>query len=156
MRRVIAALVVTAAGLTAVLLYRTPTTRTSASQPSTSRRPTPSPTTTQDARTGVFTGPKVQAYQRKMGYVFGVVQVAVTLQAGRIVRVRTPVVPPVGDTGGRGTQPITSSITDFAVPILEQEAVSAQSARIHTVSGATYTSEAFIGSLQAALAQVRA
>ena len=95
----------------------------------------------------------MRAYQRKMGYIFGDVQVVVTMRAGRIVSIATPVAPPDGDTGGRGTRPITESITQFAVPLLTSEAMRAQSANIQSVSGATYTAEAFIASLQAALLQ---
>jgi uncharacterized protein with FMN-binding domain len=40
-----------------------------------------------------------------------------------------------------------------AEPVLRREAVSAQSAQIDAVSGATYTSEAYQASLQAALDQ---
>lgn len=38
-----------------------------------------------------------------------------------------------------------------AIPTLEREALAAQGARIDTVSGATYTSEGYRGSLQAAI-----
>jgi uncharacterized protein with FMN-binding domain len=44
-------------------------------------------------------------------------------------------------------------IAGYAVPQLRQEALSAQSAQIDTVSGATYTSEGYIRSLQSALDQ---
>lgn len=43
-------------------------------------------------------------------------------------------------------------INSQAVPILRSETLQAQSANINGVSGATYTSESYIGSLQAALA----
>jgi len=42
-------------------------------------------------------------------------------------------------------------ISSSAEPILEQEALTAQSAQIDTVSGATYTSESDKQSLQSAL-----
>jgi uncharacterized protein with FMN-binding domain len=42
-------------------------------------------------------------------------------------------------------------INSQAVPILNQEAVQAQSAKIDTVSGATYTSEGYTQSLQSAI-----
>ena len=44
-------------------------------------------------------------------------------------------------------------INSFAVPILNQEAVQAQSADIDMVSGATVTSEGYLGSLQSAIDQ---
>ena len=42
-------------------------------------------------------------------------------------------------------------INQRAVPLLNQEALAAQSANIHTVSGATYTSRGYVTSLQSAL-----
>ena len=42
-------------------------------------------------------------------------------------------------------------ISQNAIPVLMQEALRAQSARIDVVSGATYTSDAFAQSLQAAI-----
>ena len=155
MRRVILALAVTVAIVVGVLLYRSPpVSAPDAAREPESPTPTPSASTSPTAApSGVFTGPRVQAYQRKMGYIFGDVQVVVTVRAGRIVSITTPVAPPDGDTGGRGTRPITRSITQFAVPLLTNEALRAQSASIHSVSGATYTADAFIASLQAALHQ---
>ena len=47
-------------------------------------------------------------------------------------------------------------ISDNALPELVQEALKAQSAHIYIVSGATYTSDAFAGSLQAAIAKEKA
>ncbi len=47
--------------------------------------------------------------------------------------------------------PRSASINAYAVPILRSETLQAQSANIDAVSGATYTSESYIGSLQAAL-----
>ena len=152
MRRVILALAATVAIVVAVLLYRSPPVAAPRAKPAEST-PTPTPSASPTAATGDFTGPRVQAFQRKMGYVFGDVQVVVTLRAGQIVAIRTPVAPPDGDTGGRGTRPITESITQFALPLLTREAIKAQSASIQSVSGATYTASAFIASLQAALLQ---
>jgi uncharacterized protein with FMN-binding domain len=44
-----------------------------------------------------------------------------------------------------------SRYTNYAVPILTQETLSQQSANIATAGGASYTSRAFISSLQSAL-----
>ncbi|MEU5265510.1 FMN-binding protein, partial [Amycolatopsis sp. NPDC021455] len=44
-------------------------------------------------------------------------------------------------------------INSTAVPALNQETLQAQSARIDTVSGATYTSEGYQQSLQSAIDQ---
>jgi len=45
----------------------------------------------------------------------------------------------------------SQQINSYAAPILLQETLSTQSANIDTVSGATYTSEGYIQSLQSAL-----
>jgi len=42
-------------------------------------------------------------------------------------------------------------INSFAVPQLNQETLRAQNAQIDSVSGATYTSDGYVGSLQSAL-----
>lgn len=74
---------------------------------------------------------------------YGPVRLRVTLQGSRITAVSAVQVP--------DGSPRDQEITGFAVPQLTQEALSAQSARIDTVSGATYTSEGYIQSLQSAL-----
>jgi uncharacterized protein with FMN-binding domain len=49
------------------------------------------------------------------------------------------------------TDPRSQSIDQLAIPQLQQETMSAQSARIDGVSGASYTSQAYDQSLQSAL-----
>ncbi len=73
---------------------------------------------------------------------FGPVQVAVTVDAGKIVDIAAVELP----VGGRSGQ-----ISSYAEPILHTQALQAQSANIDGVSGATYTSIAYARSLQAAL-----
>jgi uncharacterized protein with FMN-binding domain len=55
--------------------------------------------------------------------------------------------------GGRGT---SIQINDYAVPRLDADAVDLQSAQVHTVSGATYTSDSYRSSLQSAIDAARA
>jgi uncharacterized protein with FMN-binding domain len=74
---------------------------------------------------------------------WGPVQVQVTIAGGRITDVIALQVP----DGNFRDQEINS----YAVPQLRQEVLAAQSARIDTVSGATVTSDGYLGSLQAAL-----
>ena len=74
---------------------------------------------------------------------YGPVQVQVKIRGSRIVSA-TAIDYPQGS--GRDRE-----INSYAVPALQQETVSAQSARIDTVSGATYTSEGYVQSLQSAL-----
>lgn len=79
---------------------------------------------------------------------FGNVQVRVVVQGGKLV----DVVPlQLTDYGSRSV-----SISAQAAPILRREALSAGSAKIDTVSGASYTSAGYIQSLQSALDAARA
>lgn len=74
---------------------------------------------------------------------YGPVQVSVTVAGGKITAataVKTP------DSG-----PQSEQIAADSVPKLNQAALTAQSAKIDTVSGATYTSEGYRKSLQSAL-----
>jgi uncharacterized protein with FMN-binding domain len=50
-------------------------------------------------------------------------------------------------------RPRSAAINEQAGPLLRQEVLQAQSAKIDVVSGATYTSEAFVQSLQQAASQ---
>jgi uncharacterized protein with FMN-binding domain len=77
---------------------------------------------------------------------WGNVQVEVTVENGRITNVTMLEVP---GSHGRSVE-----INDRAVPILQQETLTAQSAHIDMVSGATDTSQGYIASLQAALDQL--
>jgi uncharacterized protein with FMN-binding domain len=76
---------------------------------------------------------------------FGPVQVKVTLDGAKITKVEAIQYP----THDRRDQEINS----YAVPLLNQEAVDAQSAAIDVVSGATFTSQGYTTSLQSALDQ---
>ncbi|MEW2168096.1 FMN-binding protein [Streptomyces sp. NPDC007084] len=73
---------------------------------------------------------------------YGPVQVRVVMEGRRITKAETVQAP----SGGRSTQ-----VTADAVPKLNREAVTAGSADIDTVSGATYTSGGYKKSLQSAL-----
>lgn len=74
---------------------------------------------------------------------FGSVQVSVTVDGSQITDVIALQLP----DGDRRS----SSISSRAEPVLRSQALQAQSAAIDGVSGATYTSEAYAQSLQAAL-----
>ena len=73
---------------------------------------------------------------------YGPVQVSVTFTNGKISAVQALQTP----SGHESTQ-----INAYAAPILAQEAVAANSANIDTVSGATFTSQAYAQSLQSAI-----
>ncbi|MGN6088993.1 MAG: FMN-binding protein [Actinomycetales bacterium] len=138
MKRAILALVGTAAGLYALLGFKTeplPTTSSiSASTPSSST-PTPSSSSSKAATTTV-TGNAIDTR-------YGPVQVQLTMTAGSITAVRVLQYPA---HDGRDIQ-----INNYALPVLIQETTQAQSANIDMVSGATFTSDGYIQSLQSAL-----
>ena len=73
---------------------------------------------------------------------YGTMQVQVVLKAGKL----TGVVVLQQTSGGR-----SSEIDSYALPVLTAEALKAQGADIDVVSGATYTSDGYAQSLQAAL-----
>lgn len=79
---------------------------------------------------------------------FGDVQVQVTISGGVITDV-TALQLPSGDHH-------SAEISDAAEPLLREEALTAQSASIDLLSGATYTSRAYAQSLQSALDDARA
>lgn len=74
---------------------------------------------------------------------WGPVRVRVTLTNGRLTDVTAVSYPE--------DNPRDQEINTYALPQLRREALAAQSARIDTVSGATYTSDGYRQSLQSAL-----
>jgi uncharacterized protein with FMN-binding domain len=76
---------------------------------------------------------------------FGAVQVSATVTNGRLTAVQV-LAAPSGD-------PHSAQISQAVGPQLVEQALRTQSAQIDGVSGATYTSEGFRQSLQAALAE---
>ncbi|WUD78206.1 FMN-binding protein [Streptomyces sp. NBC_00510] len=107
----------------------------------TPRRSEPASAGAHGAATGTFTGAPVDT-------PYGTVQVAAVLAEGKITTVRVLQAP---EGNGRDRQ-----IAAYALPRLTQEALGAQSARIDAVSGASYTSQGYVRSLQSALDQARA
>ncbi|MFJ4296892.1 FMN-binding protein [Curtobacterium sp. NPDC089689] len=85
---------------------------------------------------GTFAGQTAQTQ-------YGPVQVQITVSGGKLTDVA---VLQLTNDGGRSVQ-----ISQQAAPVLRQEALQAQSAKIQAVSGATYTSEGYVTSLQSAL-----
>jgi uncharacterized protein with FMN-binding domain len=101
------------------------------------------PTTAAPSAAGgsqVVTGPDVPNQ-------YGDVQVQLTLQGGKIIDV-TPLQMPVDRSR-------SAYISQVAGPMLRTEVIQAQSANIDIISGATYTSQSYAQSVQAALDQAR-
>lgn len=76
---------------------------------------------------------------------WGPVQVRITVQGGKITNAEAIVYP-----NGNGRD---AEINSYALPVLNQETVQAQSANIDMVSGATVTSDGYLQSLQSAIDQ---
>jgi uncharacterized protein with FMN-binding domain len=76
------------------------------------------------------------------------VQVKVVVSGGKITDV---VALQLTDRGGRSTQ-----ISNYATPILRKEVLASQSANVSSVGGATYTTDAYLSSVQSALDKAKA
>ena len=85
---------------------------------------------------GSFIGNTYDAY-------YGVVQVQATVRNGQLADVKALKFP---NHSGESRY-----INQQALPMLQQEVVTAQTARVHIISGATLTSRAYIASLRDAL-----
>jgi len=158
MRRTPIVITATAAGLIGVLEFHTrpapvslgtipaagstaaasPAARPATTAPSRGRTRSAAPS--QPGGTRTATGPQVN-------YNWGVLSVTVTVSGTKITKVGIATL----DDGGN---PRSQFIDQQSIPILEQEALQAQSANISGVSGASYTSAGFTQSLQAALQQL--
>lgn len=113
----------------------TPTSAKASSTPTkkASATPTPTPTKTTAPTSQQFEGPNVNTQ-------YGPVQVVITVSGGKI-------------TAADDAQQAADSIGANAIPQLNQEVLTAQSANIQAVSGATFTSNGYIQSLQQAVDQ---
>jgi uncharacterized protein with FMN-binding domain len=123
----------------------TPTTRPST--PTTTTRPAPTTTTTAPPPTTTVTPSSRQATGVGVNYIFGILSVQVSVTKSTITKVS---IASINDGGN----PRSVSIDQYAIPILEREAMQAQSGTIQSVSGASYTSAGFTQSLQSALSQL--
>ena len=166
MPKVITALIATAAGLAALLSFRshsgniglgsTGSALTGAAGPQASAPSTTNPgnATSAPPQSKNTTGPAAApASKAKDGTYtgnsedtqYGPVQVRATVTGGKLTEVTVLQVP---DNGRYEDQIVT-----VALPILRSEALSKQSANIDIVSGATFTSQGYSQSLQSALDQ---
>ena len=111
---------------------------TAASTPSSTTSPSTSSSSAAATADATYTGTAASTR-------WGDVQVAITVSGGTITAVDVPEYP----TGNPKDQQINAR----ALPVLVQETLTAQSASIDMVSGATVTSEGYLSSLQSALDQ---
>jgi len=76
-------------------------------------------------------------------YGYGELSVAVTVRGNQITEVSVPLL--------RTAEPYSQQLALQVIPMLKAEVLAVHSARIHGVSGATYTSVAYAQSIQSAL-----
>jgi uncharacterized protein with FMN-binding domain len=168
LRRVILAICATAAALVLLLSFKshtqsaasagspaaalgtpspgTPSAGPSASAVRPSAAPSAAPSTTPSAAPSASVGGAAKTVTgAAWPTIYGPVQVRITVRGGRITAV-TALEYPV-DT------PRDEQINQYAIPQLNSETLAAGNARIDAVSGATYTSQGYIASLQNALDQ---
>jgi uncharacterized protein with FMN-binding domain len=165
LRRVILAICATAVGLVLLLSFKTHTQSGvagaspaaalgspapgndadgSSASTSPSAPPSASPAASGSAKSGTAGSAAAQTVTgAAWPTIYGPVQVKITVADGKITAV-TAVEYPL-DT------PRDQQINSYAIPQLNAEALAAGSARIDSVSGATYTSQGYVGSLQSAL-----
>ncbi|MEW1720008.1 FMN-binding protein [Streptomyces sp. NPDC093109] len=108
---------------------------TPTSTPTATSEPSATASASTSTSSGTYTGDAISTR-------YGTVQLAITVKNGELTAVKVLQMP----SEGRSQQ-----IAADAVPRLTQEALTAQSARIDAVSGASYTSQGYIDSLQSAL-----
>ena len=105
--------------------------------------PSVAPTTTSSVAAGVrsATGPVVN-------YYYGQLSIKVTASGTKIAKITVA-------TLSDGGNPYSAYVDHIALPMLQKQALAAQSANIQGVSGASYTSAGFSQSLQGALSQLK-
>jgi uncharacterized protein with FMN-binding domain len=165
LRRIILAICATAAGLVLLLSFKSHTQSAVAGSPSPAGAlgtPTPGAATASGGSSG-GTGSGTTTPGASAGgsasngattvtgaawpTIYGPVQVRITVSGGKVTAATATEYPT--------ETPRDSQINAFAIPQLNSETVAAGSAQIDTVSGATYTSQGYIGSLQNALDKVK-
>ena len=152
MRRVILAICATAVALVLLLSFKTHT-QSSAASSAAVAGPAPGSESSEPGGTPAAaaspTGSASAAGTAKTvdgtawPTVYGPVQVRITVRDGKITAVSAPEYPQ--------ETPRDQQINAFAIPQLNAEALAADSASIDAVSGATYTSQGYIASLQSAV-----
>ena len=116
-----------------------PTAQSSTEVASNTQTITPTPAQSNSAATGTFTGKTIQTH-------WGPVQLSASVSSGQITAIEALQYP---STDGRSLQ-----ISRYSIPVLTQQALSAQSANIQGVSGATFTSNGYKQSLQSIFDQM--
>ena len=151
MRRILVAVTGTIAGVIAVFLYPTSVNQTVAvstvagsTSTSTSSTGTTSSSSPTSSASSSSSSTASGTFSSTTSMRYGTVTVTITVKNGQI-------------TAASGSQSSNDNrsqmIASQAIPTLNSAAVAAQSAKISLVSHATYTSDAYVQSLQAAIDQ---
>ena len=90
---------------------------------------------------GTFTGSSIETR-------YGAVQVEITVSGGAITEVKALQL--------TNDDPRSEQISNQAAPLLRSEVLAAQSASVATISGATYTTDGYLSSLQSAIDKAKA
>lgn len=141
MKRVIFAVLSTVTGLVMLLSFKTHAVTSTTVAAAAVSRPSVAAGVA-STRLSTITGTKTVTGKR-VDTRWGPVQVQITVTGGRITSAQA-VVYPQGN-------PQDQAISAYAIPTLNAEAKAAGSAHIDAVSGATFTSQGYIASLQSAL-----
>ena len=170
MRRIILAIVSTTAALVFLLTFKTHSVSSVTAPPAavgtpsasagggsgtssgtgTSSGASPTPSSTPSGGSGASgSGSGISSAKTVTGdaadTIYGPVQVQITVKNGKLTAANATMYPT--------ETPRDAQINAFAIPQLEQETVAAGNANIDAVSGATYTSNGYITSLQSALSK---
>lgn len=147
--RVVLVLAAAVVGLVAVLSIHTSTPRLAlpiADRPASQRKQQQKPAATSANPSGsnnsvvLITRSAVGAIER---YGYGALSVRVTVRGNRIENVTV--------NGLQAAEQYSQQLAAQVIPMLHSEVLSAQSARINGISGASYTSQAYALSVQSAL-----
>jgi uncharacterized protein with FMN-binding domain len=145
MRRSPIVLAATAAGTAGVLAFHAhttavrPATASTASATRAATSASESGSSSASSKTRTATGNAVDTQ-------YGAAQVRVTVSNGKIVKIEALQL--------QGNDPRSLEISSSAEPVLQQEALTGQTAAIDAVSGATFTSASYAQSLQSALDKI--
>jgi uncharacterized protein with FMN-binding domain len=147
MRRAIPVILATMVGIVLVLSFHTTAEPTTITSP---KSTTPSPSTSVPAAAGGSAPPSTAGTLRTLTGTleenrYGPVQVRITVRGTQMVDIVALQLP--------SDRAHSQRLSAEAGPILRTEALQAQSAKIHVVSGATFTSESYAQSLQSVLDQ---
>jgi hypothetical protein len=145
-RRGVAALVGTVLGVAVLLSFKTPDTPVLSGSIGSGESPgTGSPGSSSSLRpsSGGGGGPATVIAGDLVRNPYGDVQVQITVSGGKIVDVKALTLP--------SDRQLSQRISQYVGPILRSEALAAQSSQIDLISGATYTSDSYVQSLQSAI-----